>query len=87
MADQHKELLPEPKLWERQEGEPLEAYDAFCCYRDAPADARSIRMALTTLYGREPTQAELSTALVWSSQWGWVARTKAWHDELDRLNR
>jgi hypothetical protein len=72
------------KPWERQTAngkrESSEAYAAFCAYRDLGED-RSIDLV--------SRQLRKSGALIarWSSRWGWVSRTDAWDDELDRRRR
>ena len=66
-----------PELWERQDGESAQAFQAFAAYRDMGAE-RSLHKVAEKL--------SKSDALMkrWSSQWHWGIRADAWDDELDR---
>jgi len=76
-----------PLPWERQPGESLNAYEAFCRFRDALPGERDIPILLAKVLGREPEPHEVRTWSNWKYEWKWVVRAKAWQDELDRLNR
>ncbi|MEV4557173.1 hypothetical protein AB0K51_09260 [Kitasatospora sp. NPDC049285] len=64
--------------WERQEGEPTKAYEAFTAYRDQ-GPARSITKVAQEL--------DKSRALIgrWSRSYAWVLRAAAWDRDQDRL--
>lgn len=72
--------MAEVQPWERQEGETVKQFEAFCVYRDM-GKSRS----------QEKTAEKLSKsrALVsrWSSNNNWVERVEAWEEEQDRLIR
>ena len=77
--------------WVRQEGETHRAFHAFCHYRDLPV--RSTRVAYhnhkrdcENVKTDETRQAPKGWHL-WSSKWGWYARSSAWDNELDRQTR
>jgi hypothetical protein len=64
--------------WERQEGEPLAAWNAFRAYRDLPpGKARSVKRAAEALSMQE------SGFRRWSKKWRWPARSEAWDAHLD----
>lgn len=67
-------------LWERQEGESAQAFQAFAEYRGMGA-GRSLAKVSQKL-GKSKTLMER-----WSRQWGWVKRVDAWDGEMDRLSR
>jgi hypothetical protein len=73
-----------PLRYERQPGETVKAYAAFCVYRDLGA-GRGLRDACRRFYGE--SVAKRGQIEQWSKQWKWVERAKAWDDELDRVNR
>lgn len=66
--------------WERQEGETVKAFEAFCVYRD-----------LGKTRSQEKTAAQLSKSrqqiCKWSAKYSWVERVGAWEEEQDRLIR
>ena len=66
--------------WERQEGEPLAAWNAFRAYRDLqPGKARSVKRATEALDMQE------SGFRRWSKKWRWPERALAWDDHLDTI--
>jgi len=66
--------------WERVSGETQKAFEAFCIYRDMGA-SRSLR--------KVADQLGKSSRLIkkWSSLNGWVKRTTAYDDYMDRKAR
>lgn len=80
-----------PSPWERQRGEPVRAYHAFCHFRDQKV--HSCAVAYRT-HKREcehdpvpdDTDAPRRWRL-WSSEWGWVERAAVWDAEIDRQHR
>ncbi len=66
-----------PELWERQEGESAQAFQAFAKYRDMGAE-RSLAKVAQELGKSKPLMER------WSSRWHWGIRADAWDDELDR---
>jgi len=87
MAKRDAERAP----WERQPGETVRAYAAFCVYRDLFPQERSLRRAAEELAKTDPksrrAEAILRVLKAWSAKYRWVERVKAWDDEQDRLNR
>lgn len=67
------------KAWQRQSDESSCAFDAFVLYRDMPQ--RSNRQVGETLK-KNKSQIDL-----WSSKHAWVARCRAWDNELDKRVR
>lgn len=67
---QARPLDPDRPIWERQDGETNQAYEAFVKFRDM--DKRS-----TTRIG--------SAANRWSPMWSWQARVREWDRHLSRL--
>lgn len=80
-------------FWQRLDGEPDTAYNAFCVYRDMGI-TRTLRKAARAFYAereeyKESTQELLTTAQVqrlksWSAAWMWVARCEAFDAEESR---
>ena len=68
------------KEWERVEGETQKGFEAFCIYRDLGA-SRSLQKVADKL---EKTPRLIKK---WSSQNGWVKRTTAYDDYMDRKSR
>jgi len=77
--------------WERQPGESVRAYAAFCVYRDLPAGERSLRRAAEIIVqtSSKPRRASSVQRQLsdWSARWRWVERAAAWDEEQDRLRR
>jgi hypothetical protein len=67
----------DPKPWEMQPGEGVEAFQAFALYRDLGPGGSTAKVA---------DALRKSNALIerWSRQHGWVSRRAAWVAELDR---
>lgn len=69
-----------PRPWERQNGETVKAFEAFCVYRD-----------LGKTRSQEKTAEKLSKSrqqmCKWSMKYNWVERVSAWEEEQDRLIR
>lgn len=68
--------------WERLEDETPKAYDAFCTYRAMKPAERSIDGARAKS-GKAPGQIRAWER--WSTKHRWVARVKAWDDNLAAL--
>ena len=68
------------KPWERQDGESVKAFEAFCTYRDMGSE-RSLQKTGQAL-GKSKVLMEN-----WSSKFSWVDRVTAWDDEQDRIAR
>ena len=66
-----------PELWERQDGETAQAFQAFAEYRDMGAE-RSLAKVAQKLGKSKPLMER------WSSRWHWGIRVDAWDDEMDR---
>lgn len=66
------------KMWERQRGESIKAFEAFALYRDM-GPKRSIR-AVGQELGKSNTLVER-----WSSKWNWVERAREYDKSLDEL--
>lgn len=63
--------------WERQDGEPEEAWDAFCRYRDMHPPRRiewAAPKSNTILFG-------------WANEWRWHERTVAYDRHTDAIRR
>lgn len=85
------------KPWDRQDAEPMRAYDAFCAYRDLGV-SRSIDRAYR-LYqrGREVASEGLEVATkrkratgrwgIWASQWDWKDRAERYDSHLESERR
>lgn len=69
-----------PELWERQDGESAQAFQAFAVYRDMGTERSLVKVAQTL--GKSKALMER-----WSVRWQWVARANVWDDELDRQSR
>ena len=70
--------------WERQQGESIQAYEAFCMYRDMGTD-RS-RRSVGVEGGQRSVASRLGKSLTlisrWSSAWQWQERVRAWDNNL-----
>ncbi len=66
--------------WQRQKGESRKAFEAFGIYRDM-GPTRSLQRV------KEKLSKSYTIIARWSSRWGWVERTAAWDEELDRRGR
>lgn len=77
-----------PAPWERQPGESAKAYHAFCIYRDMPPRERSLRAVSARLKGQSGKAKKVSTNVyLWSRDWSWQERAKAWDEERERQER
>jgi hypothetical protein len=70
-----------PQPWERQNGEPMDAFDAFGVYRDL-GPTRSLTKAQRTRKNGSQTSFN-----EWSAKWVWVDRVLAWDSYLDAQRR
>lgn len=70
-------IAPEP--WERQVGESIIAFNAFCAYRDM--EDRSIRKVAFDLHKSSTNIGKFS------SKWNWVERVAAWDALQDEIVR
>lgn len=68
-----------PELWERQEGESAQAFQAFAEYRNMGAE-RSLAKVAQKLGKSKPLMER------WSSRWHWGIRVDAWDDEMDKCS-
>lgn len=84
--------MPEgPAPWERQHGETVRSYHAFCHFRDLKIRSASVAYRA---HKRDCDKAPVPDRTVaphhwrvWSSQWGWVERAALWDAEIDRQHR
>lgn len=78
----HSSSQPE-QAWERQPKESIQAYEAFCIYRDMPyeeePEKRSIRKVAEKL---NKTRGLLGN---WSTTWNWQERCREYDNELQRI--
>ena len=76
--------------WERQPEDTPKSWAAFCIYRDLGAD-RSIDKAYRISVLRKSPESTPGEAnkrwKIWSSECNWVARTAAYDEHIDVLNR
>lgn len=89
MAQKPANVFGNPELWERQPGETIKGYDAFCRYRDLPAHSRSVYEAaikFDTKFTRKDRMPPRQWT-EWQSKYHWVDRAAAWDSELDRKKR
>lgn len=65
------------KPWERQQGESVQAFEAFDLY---------CRMGPDRSLHKVGTELSKSYTLIsrWSSRWGWIERSRAYDNELKR---
>lgn len=83
VAVKHTESI---EVWERQVGEPVEAYKAFVVYRDMrPRDLKRVPdlLSIPQVGGLQIT---LKTVKGWAARWNWADRVVSWDAELERLN-
>ena len=66
--------------WEQQEGESAKAFAGFQIYRDMNENRSFAKVAQTI--GKSDTWVGR-----WGSKWGWVARARAYDEDLDRIRR
>jgi hypothetical protein len=82
--------------WEQLPGESSKAYAAFAIYRDL-GPRRSLEEASRLYHNKTPESAtptaggrrrEASGQIRrWAGRWDWVARARAWDQELERIKR
>ncbi len=77
---------PSNAIWEKLGSETPKAYSAFLTYRNMPASRRSIRNAVKELYG-DILSSKVRQFQTWSARYAWVARSGAWDEEVDRVER
>jgi hypothetical protein len=63
------------KLWRRRPQESADAYEGFLAYRDL-GSKRSIELA------SRKCNKHASICGRWSTKWGWVARARAWDNDM-----
>lgn len=80
-----QELVP-THLWEKQSDESAKAFSAFKTYRDLHPSIRSLRRAVSTIYG-SVTSGMLRQFAKWSVKNNWVIRATAWDEEKDKQQR
>lgn len=64
-------------VWDRRENESIQAYEAFCLYRDMGADRSCVKVGQKL--GKSAT-----IITRWSFQHDWVARARAYDMHLDK---
>jgi hypothetical protein len=64
------------KLWMRQDGETVQAYEAFCLYRDMGVDRSYLKVA------QKLTKSE-TLIHRWGTRWLWQKRISAYLHDLD----
>jgi hypothetical protein len=84
--------VPEgPSPWERQRGEPVRAYHAFCHFRDQKVHSCAVAYRVHKRECEQQPVADDTDAprrwRLWSSEWGWVERAALWDAEIDRQHR
>lgn len=95
--EQYAHLNPETMepvdAWERQPGETLTQFHAFCHYRDLKG-RRSVRRAYNEHREKcehrpvpDPNKYPPKRWFIWSVQWGWVDRVAKHEDSVDRETR
>jgi len=57
--------------WKRMPGEPEDAYEAFCCFRDMPLSERTYRAVANSLNYTE------AVIRAWADEWQWTDRAAA----------
>ncbi len=67
-------------LWERQAGEGVKPYEAFCLYRDMGPSRSTTKVA-------EKLSKSEQLIRRWSAAYDWVKRAGSWDDEQDRKAR
>lgn len=72
--------MEDKQPWERQEGETVKQFVAFCVYRDM-GKARSLQKVAAELAKSETLIKR------WSANNSWIDRVALWEDEQDRLTR
>jgi hypothetical protein len=93
---EEKRMNQEVQLWERQTGEPTNAYRGFCLYRNLKPEERSIDAAWalwdascrkTDSEGGAKSPRAPRTFFRWSSRFKWVKRAAAYDDKMERAER
>lgn len=69
-----------PELWEQQEGEGVQAFQAFAAYRDL-GEERTVRKVARI---RNKAGSQIGE---WSTKHRWVERARAWDINLDRIRQ
>lgn len=72
--------MEDVKPWERQDGETVKQFEAFCEYRDM-GKTRSLQKVSEKLAKSETLIKR------WSANNNWIERVAAWEDEQDRIVR
>lgn len=71
------------RAFEREDGESGKAYAAFCVYRDLGVE-RSLQKAAKMYYGHTGNVRQVQR---WSKRFDWVARSQAWDDFREMIER
>lgn len=84
--------VPErPSPWERQQGETVRSYHAFCHFRDQKMHSCAVAYRTHKCEcEKQPVPDDTDAPRrwrLWSSEWGWVERAALWDAEIDRQHR
>ncbi len=77
---------PHSAIWEKLTTETPKAYSAFLTYRNMAASKRSIANTVKELFG-DKIPSKVRQFQGWSARYAWVARSSAWDEEVDRVER
>ena len=83
--------MSDTQAWEKQPGENVKAYHAFCHYRDLPPAERSIKRAMNdhrkTCQGKSGDREASGRWEHWSRTFGWTDRASIHDAHVDKLLR
>lgn len=79
----------ELKSYDRQDGETIKAYAAFCIYRDMGIDRSLPKTAIIVYPPRVPQEAprNISALETWSYKYGWIDRCRDYDRDEEILER